>query len=76
MSKSVWTGIPDNRVQHVWTQAEDDDCGEGEAFVMVSPDWYEQNGTPICNCGRDMVYHHTEILLPEGISNCLLEKVE
>ena len=62
--KAVWKKIPDARVQHVWKKAEDDDCGEGPETVAVSPDWYEENGTPICFCGEDMVYSHTEILTP------------
>lgn len=62
--KDVWKKIPDARVQHVWKKAEDDDCGEGPETVAVSPSWYEENGTPICFCGEDMVYSHTEILTP------------
>lgn len=64
MKKDVWKKIPDARVQHVWKKAEDDDCGEGPETVAVSPGWYEENGTPICFCGEDMVYSHTEILTP------------
>ena len=66
MKKDVWKKIPDARVQHVWKKAGDDDCGEGPETVVVSPSWYEENGTPICFCGEDMVYSHTEILTPNG----------
>lgn len=35
------------------------DCNE---IAIVTPDWYEDNGTPICpECGEDMTYSHTEI---------------
>ena len=60
--KDVWKTIPDNRVAHVWKKATDDDCGDGPETVTVSPDWYEENGTPSCFCGEDMRYSHTEIL--------------
>ena len=61
--KPVWKKIPDNCVQHVWKKAKHAFCGEGPKTVVVSPGWYEENGTPICFCGEDMVYSHTEILL-------------
>lgn len=61
MSKLGWLRILDSQLRHVWTTAEDDDCGEGPQTVCVSPDWYAENGTPSCNCGRDMVYTHSEV---------------
>jgi hypothetical protein len=64
MKKPVWRKIPDSIVQHVWKKAADDDCGEGPKTVVVPPGWYEENGTPICFCGEDLVYSHTEILTP------------
>jgi hypothetical protein len=59
----TWTRVADNQIIHIWVRAEDDDCIDGEDSISVSPDWYEENGTPICPfCGSDMVYDHTEIL--------------
>lgn len=58
----VWTKIPDNKVQHVWKKHPEDDCAEDDCPIIVSPDWYEENGTPMCSCGQDLVYSHTEIL--------------
>ncbi len=66
MKKYDWKKIPDAHVQHVWKKAEDDDCGEGPKTVVVPPSWYEENGTPTCFCGEDMVYSHTEILTPNA----------
>lgn len=56
-----WKKIENNFVRNIWRKAEDDDCGEGLDSVEVSPDWYEQNGTPICCCGQGMVFDRTEI---------------
>ena len=63
--KTTWKKIPDNQVNHVWKKSDNDNCGEGPETVDVSPDWYENNGTPICFCGQDMKYSHTEIKVPE-----------
>ena len=54
--KENWNKIPDNRVRHIWF------CVYEPNSIAVDPDWYEENGTPICGCGEDMVYSHTEIL--------------
>jgi len=58
----TWKKIDDDKLLLFWKKSEDDDCGEGPDVVKVSPGWYECNGTPICFCGRDMVYSHAEIL--------------
>lgn len=58
----VWEKIQDDQIQHVWEKADDDDCEECPGTVVVPPGWYEDNGTPICDCGQDMAYSHTEIL--------------
>ena len=60
--KTVWKKIEDAKVQYVWKKAKDDTCSAGPDTVVVTPDWYEENGTPICWCGMDMRYSHTEIL--------------
>lgn len=49
--------VKDTQVKCVWESA--CDCGE---TAIVTPDWYEDNGTPICpECGEDMTYSHTEV---------------
>lgn len=68
----VWEKIPDTCVQSVWKKAEDDDCGQGPETVTLPPTWYEENGTPICQCGQDMVYSHTAVRAP---ADEVLEKI-
>lgn len=54
--RTTWKKIDDSKVQHTWKCPE---CGEMET---VSPDWYSDNGTPMCgDCGVDMEYQYTEI---------------
>ena len=37
-------------------------CKECDNRLEVNPDWYQDNGTPVCDhCDIDMCYHHTEI---------------
>ena len=57
----AWQKIDDKNVRHVWEKAADDRCPESDQEVAVSPDYYAEAGIPICGCGRDMVYGHTEI---------------
>lgn len=65
-SRGAWKKIPDERVRSVWVKDERDDCGDGPDTVFINPDWYEENGTPICCwCGEDMVYSHTEIMVED-----------
>lgn len=49
--------IDDRRVNNVWY------CPECMEKVEVNPDYYAENGTPVCSeCDVDMNYHHTEIV--------------
>jgi len=51
--------IEDSRVINVWYGHKED----GERYeTEVTPDWYEENGTPIDEVGNDMVYLRTEII--------------
>jgi hypothetical protein len=52
--------IDDAKVTHLW-RCTDEDCAEGNMEAEVSPDWYQQNGTPVCGCGVDMDYIQTSI---------------
>ena len=56
-----WERIDDIDVRHVWVPT--DTClAECETRpAVVPPDWYAENGTPICDCGDDMEYSHTEV---------------
>ena len=52
----MWKLVKDEDVLSCW-QCED--CG---GDVVITPDWYEQNGTPVCvECDRDMLYGWTEV---------------
>lgn len=60
-SKPVWKSVDDARVRHIW--ANEDGSGE----IYVDPDFYGDNGTPVC-CDeeseffdQDMIYVRTEI---------------
>jgi len=37
------------------------DCDSDENFAEVPADWYQDNGTPTCECGCDMSYLSTEV---------------
>jgi hypothetical protein len=55
-----WVKIDDRNVRHIWANPD----GTGE--IEISPDWYAENGTPVCGFdtdfdGEDMVYVRTEI---------------
>ena len=51
-----WKKISDDTIRHVWY------CEECEDEVNIKPDWYQNNGTPMCSdCDNDMIYSHTEI---------------
>ena len=50
--------IKDSDVYCVWLPK----CGCNVDEAVVNPDFYEENGTPICSeCGEDMEYARTEI---------------
>ena len=48
--------VPDSCVVNIWK------CQDTGDEISITPDWYEQNGTPITpETGQDMVYLRTEI---------------
>lgn len=52
----MWVVIDDKKTRQSW---ECPDCG---CEVFIYPDWYQDNGTPMCNeCDINMVYNHTEM---------------
>ena len=58
-----WTKIKDSEVINIWIKSEDDDCEYDIKQVEINPNWYQENGTPICSCGMDLVYSHTEVFI-------------
>lgn len=55
-----WMQIDDDCVRMFWI------CDECDEEATVSPDYYEENGTPVCaDCDVDMKYARTEVSLPE-----------
>lgn len=53
--KKEWKQIADSRVRHVWA------CPECKDEDAVAPDFYQDNGTPVCpDCDCDMEYVRTE----------------
>lgn len=57
-----WIKIEDSEVRHIWKKTIDC-CDDVSEDVVVNPDWYQDNGTPICKCGNDLEYSHTEIFI-------------
>ncbi len=53
--------VEDSKIFHYWKKAKLDDCDSTVVEAVVHPDFYEENGTPICECGMDFEYDHTEI---------------
>ena len=53
--------INDSDVVSVWT------CHDCLIDVEISPTFYEDNGTPMCKCGRDMSYSETKVREPRVI---------
>ena len=56
--------VEDSRVHNVWMCTEKD-C-ENEEETVVNPDWYQDNGTPVCECDIDMEYIRTDIDTQDG----------
>ena len=52
---SEWKEIEDKNVQMTW------ECPVCKESCRLNPNWYEENGTPMCSEGEDMVYINTEI---------------
>ena len=51
-----WEKIDDDKVYHVWK------CSNGKCEdEYVNPTFYQDNGTPVCECDDDMIYDRTEI---------------
>ena len=56
-----WKEISDKDVQHFW-ECEEPQSEYCKGEVVVTPEWYADNGTPVCTgCDRDMIYVRTEV---------------
>lgn len=55
-----WKKISDDSLRHIW-KCTDEDCECDKVDCVIYPDWYQDNGTPICECGIDMEYIRTEV---------------
>lgn len=60
-----WKTAKEGQVRSVW-KCTDEDCDCDKEEVTVEPSWHEENGTPICEEGRDMAYIRTEIADSSG----------
>lgn len=61
-----WKAIQDHHVRAIW-RCTDEDCECEKYDCIINPDWYQQNGTPMCNDGIDMEYIRTEVVdISEG----------
>lgn len=50
-----WVVVPDEMIRHTWK------CPKCGLEVNINPDWYTENGTPVCDCDEDMEYIETLI---------------
>lgn len=61
--KKQWRDILDNDVTHFWVCA-NEECTEYKKPCGNGPEWYQQNGTPVCvECDEDMIYVKTSIMV-------------
>ena len=63
MAKTKWVVVSDNEIRHIWRcgRGGRDVCDGTTTTAQIDPRWYQDNGTPVCECGRDMVYVRTEV---------------
>jgi hypothetical protein len=57
----LWKPIPDHEVLLIWKSGH---CG-CDKTAEIPPTFFEENGTPLCDCGDDMIYVRTEIQTKE-----------
>jgi hypothetical protein len=61
-SEKSWKKISDENIRHIWKTT--CPCYTKPDKAIISPDWYESNGTPICvECGEDMTYCYSQIFI-------------
>jgi hypothetical protein len=56
-----WIEVADENVRHFWACG-NDECKDNVGEITVGPDYYRENGTPVCGgCDCDMDYIRTEV---------------
>lgn len=56
-----WVEIADEQVRNVWA-CDNEDCKAFGHEAHLTPDFYNNNGTPVCDeCDCDMTYFRTEV---------------
>jgi len=55
-----WVTTLDDNVRSIW-RCEDEECECDKYDCIISPTFYQDNGTPLCECGQDMDYIETQI---------------
>lgn len=54
---TIWKKLNDKNIRHVWK------CSECGNTATVGPEFYQDNGTPVCtDCSDDMEYCYTEVI--------------
>ena len=56
---SIIEVIPDSELYMIW-ECHSDECECANRTCAVHPTFYEDSGTPMCECDSDMVYIRTE----------------
>ena len=54
--------IPDANVRLIWW-CENDKCKLYHKCFDFTPDWFQDNGNPVCECGHEMYYVRTIVEL-------------
>lgn len=56
--------LPDTAIEHRWVCTQIPDICPSPSDVTVTPDFYGEAGTPICeDCGHDLEYAGTYLLV-------------
>jgi hypothetical protein len=55
-----WKEVPDHAVRHIW-KCTAEDCDHDNQEAIISPDFYQDSGTPVCECDNDMEYICTQV---------------
>ena len=59
--EKTFVPVPDDHVYHEW-KCESKNCIHDNPTSEIPPTWYEEYGTPVCECGKDMTYQRTRVL--------------
>ncbi len=72
----MFVKIDDKKILHCWRCSDPEGCDAKpeNKEVFITPTFYQQNGTPVCECGCDMTYSHTEVDI-ENYTNLILKTV-